>query len=182
MSSVLPILADSDIGQVVVFLVVAVVAVVQWLIKLLKEKMEEAGRSPKTPTDEEAEARYRAWEEQTRPVPPPIASPVPPGGMLDDLMGELRKAIEPAREHRTPPRPPRLPDATPAAMPRPLAPQVSAGASEPAKPGPLQTLRADREPHPLTALLRTEGGYRQAFVLREVLGPPRALHEYAGPD
>lgn len=177
-----PFLADFDIGQIVFVLVAGVIGVVNWLINLLKEKKEAAGRSSHIPTEEEAEARYRAWEEQTRPVTPPDASPAPGGGMLHDLMGELRKALEPTHEHRTPPRPPRLPDAEPAATALPLAPQHSDVGSAPSNVPTLQTLRADREPHPLTALLRTEGGYRQAFVLREVLGPPRGLQEYAGPD
>jgi hypothetical protein len=176
-------LADSDIGQVVVFLVVAVIAFVQWLIKLLKAKMEEPRRSSPIRTDEEEEeARSRAWSEQTRQGPPPAASAGPTGGMLDDLMGELRKALEPVREQKTPPRPPRLPELAPSIPARPLAPPVSVLESTLPKVPLLQTLRADPEPHPLTALLRTAGGYRQAFVLREVLGPPRSLREYSGPD
>jgi hypothetical protein len=178
-----PILADSDIGQVVVFLVVALIAFVQWLIKMLKEKMGESRRTPHIATDEEEEARRRAWREQTRPAPP-VASPTPAGGMLDDLIGELQKALEPTREPRTPPRPPRLPGPAQSGPARPLAPSLPVAVVEslPQNVPVLQTLRPDLEPHPLTALLRTAGGYRQAFVLREVLGPPRALQEYAGPD
>jgi hypothetical protein len=173
-----PFLADSDIGQIVVFLVVALIAFVQWLFKVLKEKMGETGRAPHMATDEEEEARRRAWTEQTRQAQPPVEG----GGMLDDLMGELRKAIEPVREQRTPSRPPHLPQSTPSLPARPLVPSLSSSKSPPPNAPLLQTLRAEADPHPLTALLRTAGGYRQAFVLREVLGPPRALQEYAGPD
>jgi hypothetical protein len=177
-----PFLADSDIGQVVVFLVVALIAFVQWLIKLLKEKMEGARRPPRVATDEEDEARRRAWREQTRQAQPPDAGPGPTGGILDDLMGELRKAIEPVREQRTPSRPPRLPQPTPSLPARPLAPTPSVSKNLPQNAPLLQTVRAEADPHPLTALLRTAGGYRQAFVMREVLGPPRSLQEYSGPD
>lgn len=177
-----PLLADADNFKIFVILVVIVVSVVQWFIKLLKEKMEEGQRSSHIPTDEEAEARRRAWEEQTRPVPP-VASPTPGGGMLDDLIGELQKALEPTRQQKNPARPPRLPGPSPSLPARPLAPPPSVLVeSAPSSVPVLQTLRSDLEPNPLTALLRTAGGYRQAFVLREVLGPPRALQEYAGPD
>ena len=143
--------------------------------------MEEGQRSSHIPTDEESEARRRAWNEQTRPVSPG-ASPTPAGGMLDDLIGELQKALEPTRQQRTSARPPRLPGPSPSIPARPLAPPLAVLESAPSSIPVLQTLRSDLEPHPLTALLRTAGGYRQAFVLREVLGPPRALHEYTGPD
>src|SRR5205814_4781061 len=53
-------------------------------------------------------------------------------------------------EQKAPPRPPRLPEPAATATPRPLAPQFSADASTPPKASSLQTLRAEREPHPLT--------------------------------
>jgi hypothetical protein len=181
-----PILA-ADIGDIIFFVVFAAVALIQWFISWAKEKAEAAKNERRMPTPEEAEARRRAWHEQTRPVAPPVSSEPRQGGMLEDLMGELRKALDQQQQPSPAPvrrPPPPLPKAAPApAMTLPLAPppRVEAVAVSIAKPAML-SLRAERKPNPLTELLRTEGGYRQAFVLREVLGPPRALHEYRGPD
>jgi hypothetical protein len=180
-------LAEFDIGQIIFLVVFLVVALVQWVIKTVKEKAEAAEQARRVPTQEEADARRRAWSEQTRPATPPPATSTPPsGGTLEDLIGELRKAFEPARESRPPVRPPppmpRPAAPAPAAPRLPLSP-VTPVASVTVSTTPIvESLHSDRKAHPLTSLLRTEGGYRQAFVLREVLGPPRALHEYHGPD
>ena len=51
-----PILAETDIGDYIVFIVFAAVALIQWLIGLAKEKME-SGRQPRNaPTPEEIDA------------------------------------------------------------------------------------------------------------------------------
>jgi hypothetical protein len=157
---------------------------VQWVIKVIKEKAEAAERARNMPTEEEQEARRRAWREQTRtPTPPPASTPTA-GGMLEDLMGELSKALHPPPQPKPPKLPPPMPKAAtaPAAAHRSLAPRESAPLAVPSTIAPLQSLRAEKQPHPLTSLLRTPGGYQQAFVLKEVLGPPRALQEYNGPD
>ncbi len=86
-----PFLADADIGQVVFVIVAMVVAFINWVSKVLKEKAEAAERARRVPTPEEAEARRRAWQQQTRPsAPPPMDSPRG-GTALDDLLGELRR-------------------------------------------------------------------------------------------
>jgi hypothetical protein len=180
--------ADVDIGQVIFVIVFLVVAFIQWLIKLIKEKAEAATRSQQMPSEEEAEARRRAWQEQTRPVEP-ASTPHqrPSGGGLGDLLGEVRKAIEQAVEPKAPPPLPRPPVVVSAA-PKPLAPTPATipaamtAADRAMVLAPIQSLLIKKQPHPLTRLLYTPEGYRQAFVLREVLGPPRALQEYRGPE
>jgi hypothetical protein len=177
-----PILAELDLGQIVVFVVVAIVAFVQWVIKLIKEKAEAAERSRRVPTPAEEEARRRAWTEQTRTAPPPHANTPTAGGMLEDLLGEFRKALDPTQQSKPPVLPPAVPKVAPAAVPLPLAPRPPQVDTVPVL-AHLQSLRMQRKQlHPLTRLLRTPGGYQQAFVLREVLGPPRGLEEYHGPD
>ena len=181
-----PVLADLELGQIVVFVVAAIVAFVQWLIKVFKEKAEAAERARHVPTEEEVEARKRAWKEQTRQADaPPMPSPAPTGGTLDELMDELRSALKP--QPAPPPKaPPPLPKPATRASSKPLAPPIHVRAVEASIPVPtllpVMQLHGQKGPHPLTQLLRTPDGYRQAFVLREVLGPPRALQEYQGPD
>lgn len=168
-----PILADID-GQVVFVIVALVAGFIQWLIKLAKQK-EEASLSS-SPTAEEAETRRRAWKEQTRPAPPPMPRTPPAVETLEDVIAEMRKVMtQPAAPKTPPPMPPPS---------RPLAPPalVPAESTAPSSVPVLQSIRMKREPHPLTRLLQSPGGYQQAFVMREVLGPPRSLQEYRGPE
>jgi hypothetical protein len=194
----LPLAADVDIGQVIFVVVFLVVAFVQWLIKVIKEKAEAATRSQQMPTEEEAEARRRAWGEQTRqaePTPAPQQQEQPTrtgGGSLGDLFGEVRKAIEEAT-HPKPPPP--LPRPTPAPAPAPSRSRAPSPAPVVPSSSPLLatdltsssgasvlTMFPKRRAHPLTRLLHTPEGYQQAFILREVLGPPRAFQEFRGPE
>lgn len=182
-------LADVDIGQVIFVIVFLVVGFIQWVIKVLKEKAESAGRTRHVPTQEEERARREVWEQQTRPVPP--TEPEPPasiGGTLGDLLGEFRKAMEEAQRPSAPPPLPEMPHRSlPSPPPLETRPVHVAENAPSTDTGPsvvttLQPIRAARRPHPFTSLLHTPEGYRQAFVLREVLGPPRAFLEHRGPD
>lgn len=181
-----PMLAEADIGQVIFIIVFLVVGFIQWVIKVLKEKAEAAERARRVPTQEEIEARNRTWEQQTQPVAPPEPPPTH-GGTLDELLGELRKAMgEPPMRPVPPPLPP-PPAAVRTTVPQQVAKSGAAIASEPAVPQAPATVVAHRpiatrRRHPATAMLHTAEGYQHAFVLREVLGPPRAFHDFSGPE
>lgn len=187
-----PMLAETDFGQVIFIIVFLVVGFIQWVMKVLKEKMEAANQNNRVPTPEELEARRQAWEEQTRQhTPPPTPSPssTPPfggsGGGLGELLGEFRKGMEEARKAAAPPPLPpqrshqRVVEEKP--QHRPLPPPAQATVAPPTVV-PHNSIAGRKNPHPLTAILHTTQGYRQAFVLREVLGPPRGFQEYRGPE
>ncbi len=182
-------LAESDLGQVIFIIIFLLVGFVQWVIKVIKEKAATAERNRHVPTQAEVDARRSTWEQQTRPEPT-----APRGDGLGDLLGEFRKAMENASH---PPAPPPLPTTPPRsrhasredavhthththAAPAAAAMESQALPGITLHSGSLAASR--RRPHPLTALLHTPEGYRQAFVLREVLGPPRGLREYHGPE
>lgn len=139
-------------------------------------------------------ARIPAPPQLPRSTPPPSpsarpapASPTP--GSLADLMDTLRRSIDdvssprPAAAPAAPVRPPSLPHTQRAAShPVPAAPAARmsrAVAAQNALDSPdrpvLGTAVAARRPHPLTDMLKTTHGYKQAFILREVLGPCKAL-------
>lgn len=198
-SPLTPLLAEADIGQVIFIIVFLVVGFIQWLIKTMKEKAEAAERARRVPTQQEAEARRHAWEQQTEPVTPPAPSPTstqPIGGAVGDLLGEFRKAMQEAQRPPVPQHaPPPLPQAPPRAVraPVPVEPRreraesaVVMAEAQAASSVPVVVrhvpVNSHRRPHPFTALLHTQEGYRQAFVLREVIGPPRALHDFGGPE
>ncbi|MFZ4766409.1 MAG: hypothetical protein ACOYMN_15770 [Roseimicrobium sp.] len=191
MMPVLPsLLAEiDDLGQVIFVIVALVVGFIQWVIKVLREKAEAAERRRHVPSLQEQEAQRRAWAEQARHEASTPEQPDATGSGWRDLLGEFRKAME---EAQSPPVPPPLPmPARPAAAPaaahtaiaRPAPPlPVIAPRSVPEIQALPTVTLSQRQPHRYTALLHTMDGYRQAFVLREIIGPPRGLHSYEGPD
>lgn len=170
-----PFLADADIGQVVFVILFLVVGFIQWVIKTLKAKAESPGHTP--PSMPVPTLPTRARSPQSTPSF---------GGALGDLMGDFRKVMEPREAPPPLPQPARrvvrvpVPASAPAA-PAPLwVPQAVQPASDSASLRPAGKDRKRSNPH--AALLRSPHGYRQAFILREVLSAPRALREYAGPE
>jgi hypothetical protein len=132
---------------------------------------------------------------RSTPPPAPSARPAPASttpGSLADLMDTLRRSIDDVSSPRpaaapsvpaAPVRPPVLPGAArvashpvpashPARMTRAAAAQQSSDSTD--RPI-LATVVAPRRSHPLTDMLKTTHGYKQAFILREVLGPCKAL-------
>ena len=180
-----PMLAEADIGQIIFVILFLIVGFVQWVIKVIKEKAEAAERARQMPTQEDIAARRAAWEEQTRvPQPPPM--PAAPPSTLDDLLGEFRRVMETAQPA---PAPPPLPRPAPRTVPAPAPAKVMPAPAAPSALPPVfsgagrssTVLEQRRRPaHRYTALLHSPDGYRQAFVLREVLGPPRAFQDYSG--
>jgi hypothetical protein len=130
-----PILAEIDLGQVVLIIVFLAIGFINWLINLWKQKQEAAERARHVPTEDETETRRKAWAEQTRKIeepparlpehPPSPASPTT-GGSLKELFEELKRAAQEAQAPSPPPMPaqpqrPYQPSHRPVAPPLPTA-------------------------------------------------------------
>jgi hypothetical protein len=131
-TDLIPILAaDVDFGQVITVIVFLVAAFINWLYNLWKQKKEAAEAARHVPTQEETDARRRAWEEQMRrdeaspdahQEPPPV--PSTGGGSLRELFEELKRAAQeaqaPPSQPPPPPQPSYRPQAPPLPAPRPV--------------------------------------------------------------
>lgn len=129
---------------------------------------------------------------RSTPPPAPAARPATTPGSLADLMDTLRRSIDDVSSPRpaaapsapvAPARPPSLPSAS-RTVRHPVSDAPSAhfsraAAAHSASDSPerlaLATVVPARRAHPLTDMLKTTHGYKQAFILREVLGPCKAL-------
>src|SRR3954462_4513964 len=100
-----PVFAATDIGQAVFVIVALIVAFIQWLIKLMKQKSEAASRTRPMLTKEDTEARYRAWEQQTRSDAPasPQSGRATGGDTFEEIMQEMRRTVHRAVPARMPP-------------------------------------------------------------------------------
>jgi len=192
---------DIDWGQVIFLALVVIVGFVRWVGNLIAQQKEAKARANLSP--EEIALREAAWrrqvgldqEEEERdfsPAPPPRpAAPTP------DPFRELRDLFEQLKEPTPAPAPPlpqRLPPPLPvhrrAAPPPPTPPP----APKVFVPTPTQAFPTSHHVHrqfteavahrdrpvsaKLTGLRRelaTPKALRQAILIREVLGPPKAL-------
>ncbi|TLD68224.1 hypothetical protein FEM03_23745 [Phragmitibacter flavus] len=144
------------------------------------------------------------------PSSPTPSAPQPQPGGLGDLIETFRKAMEEQQAPRSAPAPPPPPLPTPPQrqVHTPAPPQRSVPAApvtplqveartaytlQPAKPAPTNKGFDDNRPvgvaydakasrvHPLTEYLRSTGGYRKAFILKEILDAPKALQKSPWP-
>lgn len=164
-------LAEIDLGQVIIVVIAMVAGFVQWLIGLLKQSQEARERRAASPSPG---AEAQPGEEFRPPAPRPAAPPPvhDPWGGMREIFEQLKP--EPSRQPAAPARVRRQPRA--AAAPTPAVAVVSP-APAPA-PVPVAQAAAVAPPpsaDPLLAFLRQPDALRQAVVLREVLGPPKAL-------
>ncbi|MEZ0388484.1 MAG: hypothetical protein ACAI34_15530 [Verrucomicrobium sp.] len=191
----LPILAAADMQEVIFVIVFLVVGFLQWLFSLFKQKKADAERAQQTPpSEEELEARRRAWENQTRPVDEPPTHPTPAApNPLGELIESLRRSIDevsgptppPApRPVQTPPLPQYRPPVhvqQPSRVQATMTPPLPVPRPHRAGPVDVPSVSSSEAPvkkkHPLTEMLQSTHGYRQAFILREVLGPCKALED-----
>lgn len=172
-----PILAEVDIGQVVMIIVFLVIGFINWMINLWKQKREAAERARHVPTEDETEMRRKAWSEQTRKIeespvrlpehPPAPASPTT-GGSLKELFEELKRAAQEAQAPSPPPMPaqPQRPYQPPH---RPVAPPLPATAPRAHQAPPLAPAQ-----HPL-AHTRTTG---DATLQTHAASATQASHAY----
>jgi hypothetical protein len=151
--------------QLVLLLVIAAISLVNWLIE----------RSAKL-----REKRRLEKEAANRGQPPPVFAPEPPSPR-EEIEEHMRRMLEslgvPVEEPRPmpatpppvvvfdePPAPPPLPKAQPV-LPRPALRRTKAATT------------AFRPRSPWLSRLSSPQGLREAVVLREILGPPKALSE-----
>ncbi|CAN5780955.1 hypothetical protein BH11VER1_BH11VER1_22680 [soil metagenome] len=179
---------DFDFGKVAFIVIAMIAAFVQWAWKAIQE-----GRERKK-YQEEASPEHRTLREvsrdkqvilpdRSRPVPPSVP-PATLRGAFEQIKEELRKAQELAK-----PAPPPLPGSTtkrtqppavvramPSPAPAPLSPLTAPpqkAAESLAKVEPAASSRDDFSN--LRVLLMEPKALRNAVLLREILGPPKAL-------
>jgi hypothetical protein len=180
--------ADLDIGQVLIIAIAMIAAFVQWVWKLIQES--KAARERVRPQQREHSS---ANVDPEVPQPPPM--PIPGGGVWDlveTFKEEMRKAqagLEPEKAPR--PRPPiperpRVVVPPPPSPPAPVSAPVSATAPKAAPavpeivlPKPIPAFAATATSKDDSVVLRMNlmnlDALKQAIILREILGPPKAL-------
>ncbi len=189
------ILAEIDLLQIVIIVIAMVGGFFQWLWGLLQQGKQNSEREL---SPEEKQLREEAWRKQTQPAEsrPTTPPPVPPFGGdpwqdYRDLFKKVRDVVEkptpaPAPKAQEKPQRPRPhtvraelhPPAPPPVVrdvPFPASSQMAAPlASAPKKAIPGAS-PAQADVHGLAGLLLNASSLRQAFMLREILGPPKAL-------
>lgn len=194
MSPVLMSSSSDPSFQGVIIIVALVAGFIKWLWENWQERLAAGKRPPPPPDPAEQRLREAAWRRQTGQSMPPPVPPVAP-----TVFAELRKAWQELQETAKAAQDPAYPvRSTP--PPVPQAQQQSRHSARPSVPvsqapsvviapptvttGELQALESHltrpRVPVPplLAALrgLRSDPALmRQAIILQEVLGPPKAL-------
>lgn len=169
--------------QLVLLLIIAAISLVNWLIeksaKLREQKRLEALRRER----EEQQNTFPRQAAQPPPAPQPLPEPVPapPSRTQEELRRMLESLGFPIEEEEQAPPPP-LPRAEPKPgpaffeEPAPAVPEFRPPAPRP-KAQPVHATA--RRPNPWAEKLRTHEGFREAFALREIIGPPRCLEPYS---
>ncbi|MDZ4289289.1 MAG: hypothetical protein U0984_15090, partial [Prosthecobacter sp.] len=115
-------LADLDLGQIIIIVVAVVVGFLQWLWKLIKQGQEERAQRHAVPEDPEVKRlRDEAWRRQVQPTPsatpPPLSDP---WGTVREVFDKMKEEMRKAQEEQTRP-------SLPPPLPRPVtAPPVPA--------------------------------------------------------
>ena len=158
--------------QLVIIAIIGLISLVNWVMKRSAEIREQRKLERQRLGIPEGDPFH--------PAPHPAENPAAPRRSADDSSPDMRRLMEalglPPAEEELPPRPvvretaalPPLPAYRPPATPKPhfQSPGTRAAAIPPAAAVPGS---------PLDAALRSHDGIRQAIVLREILGPPKAL-------
>lgn len=164
-----------DLEQVIFIIMLLIGGFFQWVMNWWKKKQAEAelSRQP-PPTPEEVQARENAWLDQIgveEKVPPPLIARNP----LEELLESFRQMAEPepvpAPSVPLPPSP--VQRVVPQLVPMPEGPKILQ--SPVATPSAPAEIVRHRPRHPLAEKLAAIGGLRHAIVLREIIGPPKAL-------
>lgn len=176
--------ADLDIGQVLIIAIAMIAAFVQWVWKLIQES--KAARERVRPQQREGPD----LEEDPEVLQPP-PMPVPGGGVWDlveTFKEEMRKAqagLEPEKAPRPmPPSPERRrvvvsPPPLPPAPVSATAPKAVPAVPEIILPKPIPAFAATATSKDDSVVLRMNlmnlDALKQAIILKEILGPPKAL-------
>lgn len=185
---------DFDLGKVAFIVIAMIAAFVQWVWKGIQESRERKKHQ------QEASPEHRTLRElnrdkqvllSERSVPesrpsPPSAPPASLWGAFEQIKEELRKAQElatpappplpvprPSRRAATPPPMVRAVSAPTPAPLSPPTPSVEKNADAVARVEPAASSRDDFAA--LRGLLMEPKALRNAVLLREILGPPKAL-------
>lgn len=196
-------LAEIDPVQIVIIVIAMLGGFLQWLWGLIQQSREERERRRAAPPDpEERRLREEAWRRQVEPVRPSPQAPRPVNDAPSDPWEMMRKLMEKAQEAAQQPAPPPERPAAPPSRPspsrpalppappaRPAAPPVVAAVEPVRAPAPVAVAKAvdpgftvtprvatrTTQADPLARLLARPESVRQAVLLREILGPPKAL-------
>lgn len=171
--------------QLVLLLIIAAISLVNWLIEKSAKLREEKRLGKLRREREEQQNSFPRQTAQPPPAPQLIPEPVPaaPSRTQEELRRMLESLGFPIEEEEQAPPPP-LPRAEPRPEPMapvfeepaPAIPELRPPAPRP-KPQPVHAIA--RRPNPWAEKLRTHEGFREAFALREIIGPPRCLEPYS---
>ncbi len=187
---------DIDWGQVIFLLLVVIVGFVRWIGNLIQQQKEAKERAKLSP--DELARREAAWRKQVGQEEIEVEESHDPFSELKDLFEQLREpapppvAPPPLPARPAPPVFQRTPTPTPvpsrvfpSAPPAPAVPATARGSFPVAgaanrrfteavahrdRPVPIGLKNLRRE-------LSTPRALRQAIIIREILGPPKALAE-----
>ena len=196
-------LAEIDPIQIAIIVIAMLGGFVQWIWGLIKQSREDADRAKAHPTEEEQKLREAAWKKQvqkpTAPPPLPPKAPQVPNPTVDpwsaarEIFEQIKREAAGQTALPSPsPRPapaPQIParaKKAPAYSPPPLpAAQIVVPAPTPVAEVPHATpaskLASSRQDglEILKGLLASPTTIRQAVLMREILGPPKALQSSA---
>lgn len=202
-------LAEIDPVQIVIIVIAMLGGFLQWLWGLIQQSREERERRRTAPPPPaERRLREEALRRQVEPVRPSPQAPRPvndtstdPWEMMRKLMEKAQEAAQqtarpagrPATPVSRPTPPPTLPERRPAVSAHPAPPPVLvaveplcappavvATSAEPAFRVTPRVATRTTQADPLARLLLRPESVRQAILLREILGSPKALQ--TGPD
>lgn len=181
-----PLLSAQFDFQGVVIILALIFSFLKWVWENWQEKRASAqSQAPKDPTEQRL--REVAWRKQTRQsAPPPIPTTPPPPSTPPSAWNELRKAWQDMQEVSQPPpkstRPPKVPlQRSQAARTQPAVPASPAVPVAVAAPPVVMQSKASLPPATssflatLQHLRRDPALMRQAILMQEILGPPKAL-------
>jgi hypothetical protein len=200
-------LAEVDLVQIIIIVIAMIGGFIQWLWNVIQQAKADAARRRQRPlTPEEKALREEAWRRQVEggapPRPTPTATPPPVNDpfatvreLFEQVKREAAKLPQPQPEAQPPPLRPAsaakkakrgsVRSDMPAAQPVPQDAARGSVAADLARPAfapapPPQPATPAVPPTPWAALLGTPAALRQAIVLREILGPPKALQSAEG--
>jgi len=157
--------------QLVILIVIGLISLINWLMQRSAELRERKRQERKALSVPDGTTFQDQPEDQTEQVSPRDGRS--PGDEMRRLMEALGLPVE-AEEPQIPQRrlPPPVPEIEPAS---PVFVSRAESRPSPRKAVAVAPSVEQRAPHPFLATLRSSEGLRQAIVLREVLGAPKAL-------
>ncbi|MDZ4403650.1 hypothetical protein [Prosthecobacter sp.] len=192
-----PILLSTGVDpfQMAIIVIAVIAGFIKWLWENWQLKREAAQRTP--PDPEEQRLREAAWRKQTgQGGPPPLPPPAAPSAW-DELRKAWKELQETARQTQAPVPPPQ-----PASRPPPVQQQrqrpvrtsapvappspVAAASTTPAPVMQENNFPQQKQTTPKVSVLaavhnlrRDPALMRQAILMQEILGPPKALQSSA---